>query len=91
MFPLLFLVSRRSVSFPRASGDVPFYSAYVSPMVKFSPRERGCSATEHPHDVIVKVFPARAGMFLPAQIIAGLLESFPRASGDVPARPFPPM
>ena len=31
------------------------------------------------------VFPARAGMFLPTPVDAGMKKGFPRASGDVPA------
>ena len=54
----------RLICFPRASGDVPGMVPFDYQGKTFSPRERGCSVEEKSMMVILRVFPARAGMFL---------------------------
>ena len=73
-----------SMSFPRASGDVPSRGLEPAGGREFSPRERGCSS-HHPHySHAAYVFPARAGMFRLQSPKAKQDSCFPRASGDVP-------
>ena len=51
---------------------------------KFSPRMRGCSHYTPGRPGPIEVFPAYAGMFLPATLEDMSLDGFPRVCGDVP-------
>ena len=67
-------------------------------MPVFPPRERGWSQVGGPEVAPCDVSPARAGMVPVHGVIGGVLDSFPRASGDGPhyrnshrrQRQFPP-
>ena len=52
----------------------------------FSPRTRGCSWREVTQAQLTVVFPAHAGMFPFRLRPSEMMESFPRARGDVPER-----
>ena len=41
MSPPFVRLSRSLYSFPRVSGDEPFWSTVLQPLFEFSPRERG--------------------------------------------------
>ena len=84
MFLLQYISTRKPKSFPRARGDVPFFSTRQMSIPRFSPRTRGCSAMVRNRNKTHVVFPAHAGMFLPYSSLAVLFVSFPRARGDVP-------
>ncbi len=84
MFPELWRLRRVCVRFPRASGDVPVSGLSLAMMPRFSPRERGCSASRGTTVKPRRVFPARAGMFPSNCPLAPTVARFPRASGDVP-------
>ena len=49
--------------FPRARGDVPFFSTRQMGIPRFSPRTRGCSSDFTTLEAAWAVFPAHAGMF----------------------------
>ena len=74
-------------SFPRVRGDVPVIEPVVMPVLKFSPRARGCSGKVDPVRPILLVFPACAGMFRMMFMSGGRLSGFPRVRGDVPETP----
>ena len=72
------------VGFPRVRGDVPNRSSSSASLIEFSPRARGCSFVAFGYHIAEKVFPACAGMFLPATQNTIRLSGFPRVRGDVP-------
>ena len=70
--------------FPRVRGDVPL-ELFSEPLpISFSPRARGCSSPRVAGKTKVGVFPACAGMFLPAAKKPPFFPRFPRVRGDVP-------
>ena len=91
MFPIEHTIRVASVSFPRASGDVPVPASAAAMNGTFSPRERGCSRRILIAQALTEVFPARAGMFLSNPCCAKNCDSFPRASGDVPPAAYFPV
>ena len=54
-------------------------------LIWFSPHTRGCSHVTRLTSVVVPVFPAYAGMFLPRCGVRHIGDRFPRIRGDVPA------
>ena len=72
------------VSFPRVCGDVPNIARINFDRFTFSPRMRGCSDTGKITKIIIKVFPAYAGMFRARRWPESPCGGFPRVCGDVP-------
>ena len=70
--------------FPRVCGDVPDTWFRRWRGWRFSPRMRGCSPPVVHRPGTDRVFPAYAGMFLPAQTSFWGALGFPRVCGDVP-------
>ena len=70
--------------FPRIRGDVPSHWLRPSPTRLFSPHTRGCSPTFYQIEILERVFPAYAGMFLVSLVVWLGLTCFPRIRGDVP-------
>ena len=70
--------------FPRIRGDAPRRRGGTFPAGRFSPHTRGCSYSG-PHPFFTKdVFPAYAGMLLPALTSQAPAFGFPRIRGDAP-------
>ena len=72
------------VGFPRMRGDVPPQAFIIVSRIGFSPHARGCSGTTAGLAVLLDVFPACAGMFLPNEPESRRAQGFPRMRGDVP-------
>ena len=70
--------------FPRVCGDVPPPKGSKNPLIRFSPRMRGCSEKKGKMKIMGIVFPAYAGMFRIKPMIEGQDDCFPRVCGDVP-------
>ena len=58
MFRIERLDGARCQDFPRVSGDVPRDYVSVNIINKFSPRERGCSASAKTFHTTLFIFPA---------------------------------
>ena len=66
-------------------GDVPDGANQWPAPQKFSPRARGCSGLNLRRELLKRVFPACAGMFLRIVLFLIGIRGFPRVRGDVPA------
>ena len=83
VFPSLRSSDRRGRRLPRASGGVSTANGKVLPGLTSSPRKRGCFYEHATLANYKPVFPAQAGVFLPARIPPTFHCRLPRASGGV--------